>query len=231
MNVKRAPDRAAASFEDAYQMLRAGLSAALSDIKQPRVMVTSPTDGEGKTVTCINLAICFAKAGHRVVVVDSDLRHPDAHRLLGARNEAGLTDLLLGRRPPERCLQFLELPGGGGIYFVGTGPIADNPAELLSRDATLKVLDVIGEQADIMLVDTPPVLTVADSLIIGRQVSGALMVVQAHRSTVPEVRRAKEVLERNQTRVFGVVLNRFDRRDHGYWEAPTTEADGAQTPA
>jgi capsular exopolysaccharide synthesis family protein len=209
-----------AAFEDAYQVLRAELSAALSDSKQPRVMMTSPGAGEGRTIACVNLALCSARAGQRVVVVDLDLRHPDAHRLLGAHNDFGLSDLLLERRPPEECVQHLQLPGtdraAGGVYFVGTGPPAGNPAELLAMDRTSKVLDLIGEQADLMLIDTPPLLSVADALIVGRLVSGALLVAQAHRTTRPDLGRAKSVLDRNLVPVLGVVLNRSDPRDHGY---------------
>ncbi len=224
-----------AAFEDAYQVLRANLVAALSDVKQPRVMVTSPSGSEGRTITCVNLALAFARAGQRVVVLDLDLRHPDAHRLLGAHNDVGLTDLLLERRPPEQCLQHLDLPEGekvsGGIYFLGTGPVTGNPAKVLGLEQMVNVLDLIGEQTDMMLIDTPSVLSFADALLIGRMVSGALLIAQAHRTTTPELARARDVLVRNQTRVLGVALNRFDRRDRGWWEGPTWQAAPPEIPA
>jgi capsular exopolysaccharide synthesis family protein len=204
-----------AGFENAYQVLRASLTAALNDIKQPRVMVTSPTASEGKTTTCVNLALSFAKAGQRVIMMDLDLRHPDAHRMMGVHNEFGLTDLLLKRRRPEECLQFLQLPGGdegaGGVYFLASGPVTQNPAELLSMDRTAKMVDLLGEQADLMLIDTPPVLSAADALVVGRMVSGAVLVVRAHKTTLPE---------------FGVVVNQVDRWDTGSWDVPGLSPDG-----
>ncbi len=224
--------RAGAAFEDAFQVLQAGLSTALADVIQPRVMVTSPSGGEGKTTTCVNLARGYVETGRRVVVLDLDLRHPDAHRLVGAHNEFGLSDLVLERRPPEDCLQFVPWEGpettAGGLYFLGTGPLGDNPAALLSLDRTSKMLDLIAGQADLVLIDAPPVLSVADALVIGPLVSGALLVAEAHRTTHQALGRAKDLLLRNRTRVLGVVLNRFDERDQGFWEPPTSpdEASG-----
>ena len=95
----RAGDRSdQAPFEEAYRVVRSNLLVSMADFKRPRVIVTSANAGEGKTVTCANLAVSFARAGQRVVLVDLDLRHPDAHRLSGAHNRFGVCDLLLGRR-------------------------------------------------------------------------------------------------------------------------------------
>jgi protein-tyrosine kinase len=228
--------KAPLSVVDAWQVLQSSLSAAVLDIKQPRVMVTSPNAGEGKTTTCLNLAYCFARAGYRVMALDLDLRHPDIHQLIGAHNRFGLIDAVMDARPPQDCLQSIDLPGppyggAGSLYFLAAGPVSRNPAELLSLNRTSKVLDEMAEQADIVLIDAPPVLTVADALVIGRMVSGALLVVQAHRTTLPELIRAKDLLIRNTVHVLGVALNRFDPRDRGLWELPENGVDADGTPA
>jgi capsular exopolysaccharide synthesis family protein len=224
-----------AAFDDAFQALHATFSAMLSEIKQPRVMVTSPGDGEGKTVTCVNLARRFTEFGQRVVIVDLDLRHPSAHQALRAHNDFGLSDLVLERRPAEECLQFIPSLGrdtaAGGLYFLGTGPLEANPSSLLSMDRTSKTLDLIAEQADLVLIDAPAVLEVADALVIGHMVSGAILVVEAHRTTVPQLGRAADALRHNQTRLFGVVLNRFDPRDRGYWQPRGPSGDPAGLPS
>lgn len=213
-----------AAFEESYRVVQSNLMVALADIEQPRVMVTSANANEGKTITCANLALCFARAGRRVILVDLDLRHPNAHRLVGAHNEFGVSDLLLGRRTLEDCLQYLQLPGtdtqsSRGVYFIGTGPTVNNPAELLGLNRTAQMLDGLGRQADLVLVDTPPVLPVADTLVIGRMVSGAVLVVEARKTTVPAVANAKDRLARNRTRLLGVVLNKFKPSDVGYGES------------
>jgi len=213
-----------APFEEAYRVVRSNLLVSLADFKQPRVIVTSAHPGEGKTVTCTNLALSFARAGQRVVLVDLDLRHPDAHRMVGAHNRFGVCDLLLGKRKLEDCLQYLELPGldaqsAQGVYFIGTGPQVRNPTELLGMNRTAQMLDELGKQADLILIDAPPVLPVADMLVIGRIVTGVILVVEARRTTVTDIAKTKDLLTRNQTRILGVVLNKLRQRDGSYGDA------------
>lgn len=202
--------------QEAMRVLRANLLVALSDLHNPVVIVTSPNAGEGKTSTCVPLATSLAAAGRRVVLVDLDLRHPDAHRLLGTSNEVGVTDVLMGRMPVEDALQFLEGERDGGLYFLPTGPVEANPTEVLGRGRTVLLLEALARQADIVLVDTAPVLPVADTLVVGRLAAGALLVVEARRTPVPAVQRAKDALIRNQTRILGLVVNRMRARDAGF---------------
>jgi capsular exopolysaccharide synthesis family protein len=213
-----------APFEEAYRVVRSNLLVTMADYQQPRIIVTSAHVGEGKTVTCTNLALSFARAGLRVVLVDFDLRHPDAHRLVGAHNNFGVSDLLLGKRNLEDCLQYLELPGidaqsARGVYFLGTGPQVRNPTELLGMPLTAQMLDELSKQADLILIDAPPVLPVADMLVIGRVVTGVIVVVEARRTTATDITRTKDLLTRNQTRILGMVLNKHRQRDGGYGEA------------
>lgn len=210
-----------APFEEAYRVVRSNLLVSMADYKQPRVIVTSAHPGEGKTVTCTNLALSFARAGQRVVLVDLDLRHPDAHRLVGAHNRFGVSDLLLGKRALDQCLQYLELPGldaqsAQGVYFMGTGPQVRNPTELLGMTRTVRMLDELGRQADLILIDAPPVLPVADMLVLGRVATGVVLVVEARRTTVTDIAKTKDLLTRNQTRILGVVLNKQRHRDISY---------------
>ena len=213
-----------APFEEAYRVVRSNLLVTLADYSQPRIIVTSAHAGEGKTVTCTNLALSFARAGQRVILVDFDLRHPDAHRLVGAHNNFGVSDLLLGKRTLEDCMQYLELPGldaqsAQGVYFIGTGPQVRNPTELLGLARTSRMLDELAKQADLIMIDAPPVLPVADMLVIGRIVTGVILVVEARRTTVTEITKTKDLLTRNQTRILGMVLNKHRQRDGGYGEA------------
>jgi capsular exopolysaccharide synthesis family protein len=198
-------------------VLRSNLLVSISELANPIVIVTSAYAGEGKTATCTNLAESLATAGQRVVLVDLDLRHPDSHLSIGAHNDVGVSDVLLDRRPLKECVQYVELPGGessaaaASLYFLATGPQVSNPAELLSTPRTSWLLESLAAQADIVLLDTPPVLPVADTLVIGRMAAGAVLVVDAHTAT-PAAKRAKDALTRNQTRLLGVVLNRFESK-------------------
>ncbi len=206
--------------DEAFRVLRSNLAVALSDLERPIVIITSASPGEGKTTTCVNLAQAMALAGQRTVLVDVDLRHPDAHRQLGARNEYGVSDVLLERRPLEDCLQFVQLgPGPSqtprGLYFLATGEGVASPTELLATHRMARLLDSLAAQADIVLLDTPPVLPVADTLVIGRMVAGAVLVVEARRTPIDALRQAKDALTRNQTRLLGLVVNKLQQRDVG----------------
>jgi capsular exopolysaccharide synthesis family protein len=223
----------ASSFEEAIRILRSSLEVALTDLAQPRVIFTSALPEEGKTTVCTQTALSFASAGRRTVLVDLDLRRPAAHRLVGAHNEFGATDVLLRRRPLDEVMQYVEVPStaGGGrsrLYVLAAGPAVTNPAEVLGSGRTLRLLDALAEQADLVLVDAPPVLPVADTLVIGRIASGAILVTEARATALPAVQKAKDLLVRNQTRLLGVVLNKFDvNRDgdpYGYgWQPDAAE--------
>jgi capsular exopolysaccharide synthesis family protein len=222
--LRRRSGRATPNAE-AYRILRSNLTIALLELERPSVVVTSARAGEGKTSTAVNLARALAVAGHRVVLVDLDLRHPDAHRWLGAQNELGVTDVLTRQRSLGECLQFVPTdesnPGSGeGLYFLPTGFTVPNPTELLSSPRTPALLGALASQADVVLIDAPPVLPVADALVIGRMVGGAMLVVETRKTPVGAVQQAKDALTRSQTRLLGVVVNKLQpkdaRSDQGY---------------
>ena len=210
-----------AAFEESFRILRSNINVAIADIDRPTLIITSANAEEGKTVTCANLAYAFASAGRRTILVDFDLRHPNAHRVVNAHNEYGVSEVLLGQRTLEEALQYIELPPQEnrlqtGLYFLGTGSQVTSPAELLGTGRTARLLSSLSAQADLVLIDTPPVLPVADTLVIGRIVSGAILVTAARSSSTLAVSKAKDLLIRNQTRLFGLVLNKFQERDSTY---------------
>lgn len=237
---------AGASAREAYRVLRSNLLVALDDAAQQTVIVTSAAEGEGKTATCAGLARSLAGAGHRVVVIDLDLRHPDIHRWLGGHNEVGVSNVLLDGHKLEGCLQLIVVGAGPrgadrSLYLLAAGTPVENPAELLGSQRVRQMLDVLCQQADVVLIDTPPILPVADTLVIGRIVGGAVLVVEARRTPVPTVRRAKDALIRNQTRLYGVVVNKLDRAyaeygygygyEYGYGDENIAADAGEGTPA
>lgn len=215
---------------EAFRVLRSSLLVALSDVHRPSVMVTSATPAEGKTMVCAHLAVSLAEAGMRVIVVDVDLRRPALHRWLGTHNEVGLADVLLEEADLDRALQPVPIVGraAGGLYVLPTGRTVNDATELIGSTRTARLFDVLSDQADILLFDTPPVLPVADSLVVGRLASGALIVIEARRTPTASVQQAKNALTRNQTRLLGVVLNRVSRRDlsptYGYGDDGTRPA-------
>ncbi len=217
------------SFNQSFQVLSSGVMAAIDDVAHPIVIVTSSKAGEGKTLTCAKLAASLASRERRVVVVDCDLRQPGAHAVLGGHNSFGVTDVLLERRSIGDCLQYIAVPSGDGLpehglFLVAAGPPVAEPAELLSHDRTARLLDKLADQADVVLVDTAPVLPVADTLALAAMASAAILVVDTHTARAADIERARDLLSRHGGVLLGLVLNQVRRNDgsvaygsdHGY---------------
>ncbi len=217
-------------------MLRSNVLVALADLANPIVMLTSAQEGEGKTSTCAGLAASMASVGQRIVVVDFDLRHPDLHHHFACHNEFGVTSFLLDQRPLAECLQYCELPTPDdeqrGLYLLAAGPPVHNPTELLSSARTKRLLHALASQADVVLVDTPPVLPIADTLEVGRIAAGAILVVEARRTEVGAAQRAKDALIQNQTRLLGAIVNKVprDEIELGYGQGRSLSAGNGSTP-
>jgi capsular exopolysaccharide synthesis family protein len=234
----------ATSRSESFRVLRTNLEVALADFERPTVLVTSSNPNEGKTATCGQLAQALALGGRRVVVVDLDLRHPDVHNWLGGDNIRGVSDVLLERCSVREALQFLHFRDDGGrdgkgLYLLSAGTTVPNPTELLGSARTARLLDVLSRQADVVLLDTPPVLPVADTLVIGRMVSGAVVVVEARSTPVDAVQAACAALIRNQTRLLGLVVNKMLASDarpasgygYGYGYGSEEPVPGGEPPS
>jgi capsular exopolysaccharide synthesis family protein len=200
--------------QESFRVLRSNLMVALSELDNPTVIITSALPDEGKTAMCANLAGSLASAGVRVVAADLDLRHPNLHSWLGGHNEIGLSDVLLRRAELNDALQFIPTESADrGLYLLPTGTPVNDPTELLGTNRTVQVLEALASQADVVLLDTPPVLPVADTLVISRAAAGAVLVVASRSTSTPQVRQAKDALTRNRTRLLGVILNKVQERD------------------
>ena len=204
---------------EAYRILRSNVLVALAGARSPAVLVTSAYADEGKTSVTANLAASLAAAGQVVGLVDLDLRRPSLHNWFGVSNEHGVSDVLFGRRSVAECLQRVAVNGVGSsaVYFLPTGPAVPQPTELLGTTKAADMLEAViaapgaaggsGAHVDVLLVDTPPVLQVADALVVAGLVGSALLVVQAGSTAAPAVQQATEMLQRHDTHLLGVVLN------------------------
>lgn len=198
---------------EAFRLLRTNIRYAGVDRPLRLLLVTSPTPVEGKSFVVANLAVAMAQAGIRVVVVDADLRRPRQHRIFGVHPREGLTGSLLegttnGRLQQTEVEGLMLLPGGGR---------PPNPAELLASRRMRELLEELAGQADVMLIDSPPVLPVADAVELARDVDGVLMVVQAGGTERAALQQAVKALEQVEANVIGVVINFIPTRRGGYY--------------
>lgn len=203
------PDSAAA---EPFRIVQANLRflGAVRELK--RVLVSSAFPGEGKTLVAANLAAACAEAGQRVLLLDADLRNPGTHRLFGLPSTRGLTSVLEG----DRTLDAVCYLAGRRLTVCPAGPVPPNSAELLGSEVMAEVLGDAARRYDLVLIDGPPVLLLADALLLAAQADGVLMVVRAGQTRRRDAARALESLTRAQARVVGVVLDRVRERAPSY---------------
>jgi tyrosine-protein kinase Etk/Wzc len=227
---KRAPRQPlalAAPDDPAVEHLRT-VRTALGFVLNARgnvVAVSSPSPGAGKTFLCANLAHLFAAAGKRVLLVDADLRRGALHRYFSLPQAPGLADAVAGNVELEGAIRATDTPG---LDLLARGALSPKPGELLATPRLSEILAQTAKRYDVVVVDTPPILAVADALLVERCASVNLLVVRARQHRVAEIARALEQLSKNGILVHGGILN--DARRAGEYDGLYAHA-GAGQPA
>lgn len=194
---------------EAIRQLRTNLQFMDIDNPPRMIVITSPEAGEGKSTMAVALAEAIAESGHKVVLIDADLRRPSLIDYLGLVAGAGLTDVLVGRIAPEAAFQ--AWGSTGRMAVMGAGSIPPNPSELLGSDTMRQLLERIDPTATILL-DSPPLLPVTDAAILTARTDGALVVARAGRTTIDRLDQALVNLERVKGRALGVIIDGVSRR-------------------
>ena len=193
------------SISEAYRALRTNVEVANQGHSLHRILVASPLPEDGKTTVAINLAVILAKRGLRTILLDGDMRWPRAHRALGLQNSSGLSSLF---KPSDgHQTEHIQPTLLNNLSLVSSGPLPPNPAELLGSPRMTSILEWLNEQSDIILIDTPPALTVTDASALAPQVDGILIVVKAGRTKVNSVRRMVTSLRQQGACLLGIVIN------------------------
>lgn len=199
-------------ISEQIRTLRTNILFTSADIQIKRMLITSSEQGEGKSTISANLATSFAQAGYRTLLVDADLRKPTQHKIFERVNVKGLSNLVAGQVELEHTIHVEVQPN---LDLITSGPVPPNPAELLGSLAMEDLLIKLSEMYDLVLLDTPPVLAVADSQILGNLVDGSLLVVNSRLTHRDKVIDAKNQLDKSSSRTLGIVLNDLDKKDDG----------------
>lgn len=187
-----------------YRHLRANLQFLDVDEPPKVIMVSSALPGEGKTTVVINLALALAEGGRKVTVVEADLRRPKITRYLGMVGGVGLTNVLAGAADVSDVTQYY---GEDGLAVIAAGPTPPNPSELVASASMGDLLDKLRASNDFVLVDSPPVLPVADSTGLAVIVDGVLLTVRYGTTRTEQLEQAAATLGRVGARTLGVILN------------------------
>ena len=197
---------------EAYRILRTSIQFLSLDRQVRLIQVTSASAQEGKTTTLANLAVAFASSGLRTVAVCCDLRRPRLHKFFDIENSVGFTSVLLGKVQLASALQ--PIPAQDRLLVLASGPLPPNPAELLSSSRTAELFRSLANQADVVLIDSPPVLPVTDSLVLSQRVDATVLVGSAGVTTRKAAARAAEMLLQLDAPVVGAVLNGVSEDSH-----------------
>jgi capsular exopolysaccharide synthesis family protein len=213
---------------ESYRRLRSAIvfMAATQDLQV--IQVTSASQSEGKSTTVANLAVALARTGKRVVVVDADLRRPRQHALFGVAASPGITDVLVGTHEPDEVAA--RPIDNVALAVIPAGSTAPNPAELLSTSEMSDIIDSLAAVADIVLIDSPPLLAVSDALAVSSLVDGTVLVVQGRTTRAKELRVALDALERVDAHIVGAVLNKVKTPDRNYYQDYLTGRPAASDP-
>jgi capsular exopolysaccharide synthesis family protein len=197
---------------EAFRSLRTSILLSASPVPK-LLLITSALPSEGKTTTAVNLGAVLASLNTKVVIVDCDMRRPALHRSAGVENKPGFVQCLTGHVDLKDAI--LPVPGVPYLNAIPCGPIPPNPAEVLSSHMTGELLRRLRSEFEFVLVDSPPILSVADSRILATLTDAAILVTRAHSTSYDVVRRARSLLYGANARILGVALNDVDLRRDG----------------
>ena len=212
---------------EGVRQLRTNLQFMDVDNPPRIIVVTSSLPGDGKSTVSIKLAESIAESGQRVVLIDADLRRPSLVEYLGLVPGVGLTDVLVGRAQPNDVLQ----PWGptGRLTIMGAGPVPPNPSELLGSGTMRNMLNSL-DHGSIVLIDTPPLISVTDAAILTARTDGALVVVRAGKTTIDLLDKSLQNLERVKGRPLGVILDGVSRKGDGKYYGSEYRYDASLAP-
>lgn len=204
------------AIAETYRTLRTGVTFAVPDNPPRVIMVTSASEGEGKTTTAINLAIALAQSGERTAIVDADLRRAGVASALGLEGAVGVTSVITRSSTLESALQVWQ----DGLIVLPSGQLPPNPSEVVGSQAMGRLLNDLQDYADVIVIDSPPVLPVTDAAVLSTQVEGVIMVVRAGKTQRAQAAEARRRLDGVQAPVIGSVLNGVKRSSAaGYYAA------------
>jgi polysaccharide biosynthesis transport protein len=206
-------DKPRSPAAESYRGLRTSLQFMAIDRPLGVVQITSARPAEGKSTSAANLAVACARAGQRVILVDCDLRKPRLHSFFDMPPEAGFTSLLIGVASLDELIH--QVADEPGLSVLTAGRIPPDPSELLSGARARQIFSELRNMADLVIVDTPPVLAVADPLIVSGLVDGVVMVASFGSTQRGAVTKAAEKLRQVDAPILGTVLNRFSPRRGG----------------
>jgi capsular exopolysaccharide synthesis family protein len=200
------------SLAEAYRQLRTSILLSTAGHAPKSLLVTSSLPAEGKTTTATNTAISLAQTGAKVLLIDADMRRPRLHSVFGIGNGEGLSTLLSSEVNKDEIIDIIKRDETTKLFLLPSGPVPPNPAELIGSEQMSNLLRTLQENFTHLVVDSPPIASFTDGVLIASMVDGVILVVHSGKSSRQVVKRSKQLLNDIGARIFGVVLNNVNLR-------------------
>lgn len=202
---------------EAYNLMRTNLMLSFPDtVGGKAIGITSPLPQDGKSYTSINLSYALAKDGHKTLLVSTDMRKPSIETIVGQNADIGLSDILAGNASVADCITVSQLHNS--LYILSAGSIPPTPSELLGSKNMLDLLTLLKSKFDYIIFDLPPVLSVADPIILGSRIDGMIVVVRHMKSKKQNIAKVVSQLKYAGIRIVGLVYNAYRSGGNGYYK-------------
>ncbi len=202
------------SFAESYRMIQASLLLSRPDQPPKTLLITSMVQQEGKTITTSNLAQTFSNNGKETLIIDCDMRRPRQHKIFNTANNDGLSNYLTGNR--EHWQDLVLQVAAGTVQLLPSGPEPPNPTELFHSTTMKTLLKETQKYFDLILLDSPPVQQVSDSLVLGTLVDGSIIVINAGKTNYDMLNNGIKKIHDVNANILGVILNQVREKNTAY---------------
>lgn len=199
---------------EAYRTLRTNIQFSSFDNKVQIIVVTSSGPGEGKSTTAANLAVVMAESGAKTILIDCDQRKPTLHKVFSLSNQAGISDLLVGNVKFEETVKSTEIQN---LDVLTSGTRPPNPVELLASSKMKQFVEDLRQNYEYIIIDTPPIIAVTDAQLLSSYADGCLLVVASSQVEREAAAKAKQLLQKVNAKILGVVLNKLEVHEKRYY--------------
>lgn len=200
------------SLAEAYRQLRTSILLSTAGHAPKSLLVTSSLPSEGKTTTAVNTAISLAQTGAKVLIIDADMRRPRLHSVFEISNAEGLSTILSSEMAEKDILDVVKYDEAAKMYLLPSGPVPPNPAELIGSEQMANLLKILQDNFTHVVVDSPPIASFTDGVLVASMVDGVILVVHSGKSSRQIIKRSRQLLQDIGAKIFGVVLNNVNLR-------------------